>query len=494
MRVSEAKECIKELYLNTKCVTALISERGIGKTSAYKQCADELSIGYINLYAAALEGPDFMGLPDKDRENGITIYLAPQFLPTKQAIKKGLYPEKGILVLEEINRVPSDTVSVLYPLLLEKRINGHDIADGWTIGVTMNPDTMNYLVNSLDDAMFDRFISIEVIADIDDYIDYSLKNNPNDSILSYLKACPDMLLVVKKAADSTALLKYPTPRGWTKVQELLNKCKLEDKLMREIVAGIVGPQAAASFYGFLKNRDIKIPSTAILLEDYEKAREEILNLIQNNHIDILNYIIKKTVINFSISELHIANINASSVSLVKTEKVETIKMASIPKLMIYYNQLWFENLSINHQLGAVIHELLHVILMHQYRRMNREIILWSVACDMAVNEMISKKYIADQAVTVEAIEKKIKRKIEKNKNSEYYYDIITDVDDITSFIGIEGDSILVFEGEDSLKVQKLEEESASAMELNALKNNLAQTISDAQSEGEFSVGLDDSGF
>lgn len=132
--------------------------------------------------------------------------------------------------------------------------------------------------------------------------------------------------------------------------------------------------------------------------------------------------------------------------------------------------------------------------MHQYRRMNREIILWSVACDMAVNEMISKKYIADQAVTVEAIEKKIKRKIEKNKNSEYYYDIITDVDDITSFIGIEGDSILVFEGEDSLKVQKLEEESASAMELNALKNNLAQTISDAQSEGEFSVGLDDSGF
>lgn len=309
MKINEAKECIKELYLNTKCVTALISERGIGKTSAYQQCAEELDIGYINLYAAALEGPDFMGLPDKDREHGVTVYLAPQFLPTKQAIKMGMYPEKGILVLEEINRVPSDTVSVLYPLLLEKKINGHDIAEGWAIGVTMNPDTMNYLVNSLDDAMIDRFISIEVTAEIEDYITYSLKNNPNDDVLAYLQSCPDMLLVVKKAADSTALSKYPTPRGWTKVQELLNNCRLDEKLMRELIAGIVGTQAASSFYGFLRNRDIRIPATKQLLENYMEVQPDILNLMKNKHIEILNYIIKKVITGFTLCEVHIMNMN-----------------------------------------------------------------------------------------------------------------------------------------------------------------------------------------
>lgn len=309
MRISEAKECIKELYLNTKSVTALISERGIGKTSAYSQCAKELGIGYINLYAAALEGPDFMGLPDKDREHKVTIYLAPQFLPTAQAVEMGLYPEKGILVLEEINRVPSDTVSVLYPLLLEKKINGHALAPGWTIGVTMNPDTMNYLVNSLDDAMLDRFVSIEVTADIEDYIDYSLKNDPNDEVLAFLQACPDMLLIVKKAADSTALSKYPTPRGWTKVQELLNHCKLEEKLMRELVAGIVGNQAAASFYGFLRNKDIKIPAVNQLLSDYSLVRDNILCLIEHRHIEILNYIIKKIVTELLPSEVSIKNLD-----------------------------------------------------------------------------------------------------------------------------------------------------------------------------------------
>lgn len=309
MRIKEAKDCIKELYLNTASVTALISERGIGKTSAYQQCAKELGIGYIGLYAAALEGPDFMGLPDKDREKGITRYLAPQFLPTEAAVREGLYQEKGLLVLEEINRVPSDTVSVLYPLLLEKKINGHQIASGWSIGITMNPDTMNYLVNSLDDAMLDRFISIEITADLGDYIDYSLQNHPNDDVLSFLEACPELLLVVKKAAESNALSKYPTPRGWTKVQELLNNCSLETGLMKELIAGIVGPQAAASFYGYLNHRDLKIPASDQLLADYSSVRGNIMDLLGHNHFDRLNYLIRKLVLSFDGSETQLRNLD-----------------------------------------------------------------------------------------------------------------------------------------------------------------------------------------
>ncbi len=348
MKISEAKACIKELYLNTQSVTALISERGIGKTSAYQQCADELGIGYIGLYAAALEGPDFMGLPDKDREKGITKYLAPQFLPTKQAVEEGMYPEKGILVLEEINRVPSDTISVLYPLLLEKKINGHMIAGGWRIGVTMNPDTMNYLVNSLDDAMLDRFIAIEVTADIDDYIEYSLKHHPNDDVLSYLKACPDMLLIVKKSADSTALAKSPTPRGWTKIQELFNHCKLEDHLMRELVGGIVGPQAASSFYGFLNNRNLMIPSTKDLLENYDEVKNDIKHLIENNHIDILNYIIQKVIISFIEDEEHIKNIKAFLVDLPEEMQILFFKYLSVKRekeLEIFLSSEVFDKVS-----------------------------------------------------------------------------------------------------------------------------------------------------
>lgn len=310
MRISEAKQCIKELYLHTESVSALISERGVGKTSAYKQCTEELEIGYMGLYAAALEGPDFMGLPDKDREKGITRYLAPQFLPTIQAVQEGLFPEKGILVLEEINRVPSDTTSVLYPLLLERKINGHSLAPGWKIGVTMNPDTLNYSVNSLDDAMLDRFVAIEITANLEDYVDYSLLNQPNDDVLAFLQACPDMLLLVRKTADSTATSKCPTPRGWTKVQELMNNCKLTDKLLMELIAGILGPETTSSFFGFMKNRDFKIPSTEKLLNNFEEVKPAIAEIIGKHRLDVMNLVIKKAILTFQLKEPHLKNLNA----------------------------------------------------------------------------------------------------------------------------------------------------------------------------------------
>ncbi len=315
MRISEAKQCIKEIYLHTDSVSALISERGVGKTSAYRQCAEELGIGYMGLYAAAMEGPDFMGLPDKDREKGITRYLAPQFLPTIQAVAEGLYPERGLLVLEEINRVPSDTTSVLYPLLLDRTINGHRLAPGWKIGVTMNPDTMNYSVSSLDDAMLDRFVAIEIHANLEDYLEYSLQNNPNDDVLAFLQAYPDMLLLVKKSADSTALSKAPTPRGWSKVQELLNNCTLDNRLMMELVSGILGPQAAASFYGYLKTRDYQIPAVNRILTSFDEVRPFIVDLIGKKRLDIINLLIRKVVTAFELSELHLENLNSFVESL-----------------------------------------------------------------------------------------------------------------------------------------------------------------------------------
>ncbi len=310
MRISEAKNSIKELYNHTSEVTALISERGVGKTSAYQQCATELGIGYMALYAAALEGPDFMGLPDKNNESGITRYLAPQFLPTQKAIDAGLFPEKGILVFEEINRVPSDTVSVLYPLLLEGRINNHTLAPGWKIGVTMNPDNLNYTVNALDDALIDRFISLEITANIEDYTSFSIKTGSNDLVLSYLNASPDMLLITKETAESNPLAKNPTPRGWTKVQNILNKCNLEEKQMEQLISGIVGPEAAASFLGWTRSNNINIPGAEQTLENFDDQKELFEDLLKENRIDILNLVLKNIVAKLELKDFHYQNLNA----------------------------------------------------------------------------------------------------------------------------------------------------------------------------------------
>lgn len=248
-----------------------------------------------------------MGLPDKDRERGITRYLAPQFLPTVEAIEDGLYPEKGILVLEEINRVSSDTTSVLYPLLLDRKINGHSLATGWKLGVTMNPDNMNYMVNTLDDAMIDRFISISIDANIKDYVEYSNSIGGNKDVLDYLSAYPDMLLVVKK--DSSPLLKSPTPRGWTKVQEILNSCNLSDELTLEVISGVIGPSAASSFWGYLESNRVEIPSVDDLLEDYNSVSSAVISLVNKNRFDILTSLIGSLISKLENIDKEIAQVN-----------------------------------------------------------------------------------------------------------------------------------------------------------------------------------------
>ncbi len=299
MKINRAKDAIKELY-KTNSVTALISERGVGKTSVYKQCTKELDIGYIDLYAAALEGPDFMGLPDKNRDIGVTQYLAPSFLPTVEAIEAGIFPKAGILVLEEINRVSSDTISVLYPLLLDRKINGHVLAPDWKIGVTMNPDNMNYFVNTLDDAMLDRFISILIEPDIVSYTKYSKQTVYNSDVLSFLETYPDMLLVVNK--DSSALSKSPTPRGWTRVQEILNSCNLDKYIIQEIIAGIIGPVASSSFIGYLENNSDFILSTDDLLKDYNLVSSDIIKLVEENRAHKLTNIILSIISKISSDE------------------------------------------------------------------------------------------------------------------------------------------------------------------------------------------------
>lgn len=182
---------------------------------------------------------------------------------------------------------------------------------------------------------------------------------------------------------------------------------------------------------------------------------------------------------------------ASSVSFVESEKVEGTKMAILPSMTILYNPVWFKELSDNHKIGVVLHELLHVILLHQYRRNNREIMLWSIACDMAVNEMIDKKYLNGNCVTVNTISKHLRRKIEKNRNAEYYYKIITDVSDSLNFIIKEDSIILVFEEDSNFKINKLSEESVSEVEIKTVKNKIIDCIQEAKSEGELPSDLED---
>ncbi len=182
---------------------------------------------------------------------------------------------------------------------------------------------------------------------------------------------------------------------------------------------------------------------------------------------------------------------AASVQTMATDNIKSIKMASLPKLIIYYNPAWFEQLTLEHKQGVVLHELLHVILLHQYRRGNRQMIPWSIACDMAVNEILPSDYLEPDAVTVVKICDKLKLRLEREQGAEYYYDKIAELEELNGLTYMEGDSLLISLGESVLKVQKISEETASKAEVDALKSNLAQALSDSKFDTEMLGDMDE---
>jgi predicted metal-dependent peptidase len=180
---------------------------------------------------------------------------------------------------------------------------------------------------------------------------------------------------------------------------------------------------------------------------------------------------------------------AAAVTPVETLTVKTIKMASIPSLKLLYNPKWFAHLSDKHKIGVVLHELLHLILMHPYRGGQREPALWSIACDLAVNEYIDPDLLPEDSITVELLFNRLKLNLPRQKSAESYYNLLAQSDELVYFIGKDDEVMVAIDSDTQLKSTNLAQEQISQLEKKSLMSDLAQMMEEAGSEGEMPVGL-----
>lgn len=180
---------------------------------------------------------------------------------------------------------------------------------------------------------------------------------------------------------------------------------------------------------------------------------------------------------------------ASSFTLVESQDIQTTKMITEPSMTLLYNKAWFEGLRREHALGVIIHEILHLVFMHPFRKGNRESHLWVIACDMAVNEFIDQSLLLPDAITVDSIAAEIKEKIPKGKDCEFYYDIISKSDNALSFIAKDKQIKIFLRDGRELTSNYTMEMDCSEINKNAFKGMFAELLSQAQSEGETPEGV-----
>ena len=73
--------------------------------------------------------------------------------------------------------------------------------------------------------------------------------------------------------------------------------------------------------------------------------------------------------------------------IIKSEQTET---AATDGINIYVNESFLQSLNSSEQNALLLHEVLHMALLHVSRSGNRDKYLWNVAADIVVNSLISR--------------------------------------------------------------------------------------------------------
>lgn len=248
----------KEMHLPL----AIIGESGMGKSAIVKQIAEELGIGCVDLRLATQEPGDLVGIPRAAGDR--TVWLKPHWWPQEGT--------RGILFLDELNRAPVEVRQAVFQVLTEWKMHEHILPKGWSIVIAMNPDGKSgYQVEMLDPAMLNRMLQVQVDLSVDEWLAWAHKSKIHQAVIQFISSQKQLLHKVKESGA------FPSPRTWVYVSDLLENANVEEACFTEVVSGLVGSEAAASFTGWMKKNYERPVSAEEILGDYPKVAERIRN-------------------------------------------------------------------------------------------------------------------------------------------------------------------------------------------------------------------------
>ena len=175
----------------------------------------------------------------------------------------------------------------------------------------------------------------------------------------------------------------------------------------------------------------------------------------------------------------------------KNRTVKDMEIRSGTSLKLIYNPDWLAGETETRVLGKLVHELLHIILLHQLRRDNRNLPLWAAACDLAVNELLPPALMPEEALTVEKVNRAFSTKFSPGRSAEYYFEGLAEIDDTVDLTLRMGEAEVHLPGEKECLIKLLYEENSSEINMNALKSLLSDITFQAAQEGEIPSALED---
>lgn len=265
MNINQAKIVVREWTKNPAYPPLiLVGGAGIGKTQTVTDVCNELKLHMETIRIGSLDSPgDLLGLPET--KDGVTVFTE---IDTFKRLREG-----GTLFLDELNRCKPVLMDSIMQILDQKRLASYDLTKCTVIGA-MNPDTDDYNVTSMDNAVIDRCLFIKVDNSLDEVVRY-LKHTDADPAVVELALLGEKDL---KCSDAFGLpIKEFKPRGLRQLQTILpiisdNGNGLHEDARHELITACVGPKGQATWI----NRDLlkSIPNASEFIANAEKYKVE----------------------------------------------------------------------------------------------------------------------------------------------------------------------------------------------------------------------------
>lgn len=205
---------------------------GVGKSSIVHQAAQQLGLQVTDIRLSTLSAVDVRGLPYIDKEQGVTRFSRPYFVPEK---------EGHLLFFDEVNTAPPANQVVAYEIALDRKVGGHPLPKGTIVIMAGNRASDRGATHAMPVPLANRLQHITVEPNIDATFNYGVAKDWNSDVLAFLKFRPALLFVPPKG-DQQA---FPSPRTWEFVSQML---AYNDSLAA--IAGFVGEGAASEFLAF----------------------------------------------------------------------------------------------------------------------------------------------------------------------------------------------------------------------------------------------------
>ena len=306
----------------------LAANHGVGKsqvTFSLRQDIAEIvgtdisNVGFVDIRLSQNDVGDLKGIPKAS--GGRTFFAPPVWFPMANSemekIKEFVehigevfsdpkLPEYGILFLEEMNRASKEVLQCAFELVLDRRLSGIAIPDGWKVMAAINHNADIYQVFELDPALLDRFSFIEFRPSNEEWLEWAAeevdgKSNIHSSVKKYIESFPDYLdpkdEEIEAATKSTT--KIHSRRSWHKLSDCiysyeknaskgapdLTSPQSEDELVL-VAKSYVGSAQAVAFAAFVRDKYDVITPEKILNSWTEELGDRIKGLCTSSPLEI----------------------------------------------------------------------------------------------------------------------------------------------------------------------------------------------------------------